>query len=279
MSSHFNYEIDEKHLRAKLRGMSAAYRDDAWTQFEAYADTCKNPYKTSSLPNFNLNINRNIVLPVVFGGVIILFSMLLFNFINISTKTPEKMAVADTKPVEPPKAKAATVVAPVKKDTVVVIKQDTAKIAAPSLSLSTPPVSQSLVANTNSTPATPTVAFTPSVDSKPVVNTNTVAANAAAPGTWFAFESCDVYENPNIASKIVGNVKGNQSYAAVEETNYFIKVEQGGAVGYVLKSRVRKNGTYTGAPRRKREAAQMETKQAPSLLPTAGSEEKEPELR
>ena len=82
MSSHFNYEIDERNMRNQLKELEVSFTEEAWYRYEAYAKQFHSTQKTQLLPNFNFALNRTVVLPVVFGGIIVLFSFLLFNFIN-----------------------------------------------------------------------------------------------------------------------------------------------------------------------------------------------------
>lgn len=271
MSSHFNYEIDEKNLRVKLKGMSYPYKEDAWKQFEAYSETFKSSYKKPTLPNFNLNINRNVILPVVFGAVIILFSMLLFNFVSIKNKPgekAEKQKVAEPK-ITPPEIK----IVPVKKeeDKKELITQDTATvITTPTVAVVIPTVQTNTVA---------------------VVPVNTVAATptVAAPiGQWTTLEDGQIYESPNINSKVIGNASGGRTFNILEETNYFIKItyDKSGNTGYFRKAFASKNGSSsgtvsnTGGRKKNRKAEAMESISVPAALPTgSGSDEKEPELR
>ena len=91
MSSHFNYEIEERNMRNQLKELEVAFKEEAWHNYEAYASQFQSVHKAQFIPNFNFALNRTVILPVVFGGIIILFSFLLFNFINIkNTKTAAK---------------------------------------------------------------------------------------------------------------------------------------------------------------------------------------------
>lgn len=277
MSSHFNYEIDERNLRAKLKDMSYPYREEAWNQFEMHSENCKHTYKKSSLPSFNLNINRNVILPVVFGGMIILFSMLLFNFVSIKNpknETAEKTkALSASLPIEPVAEKPA----PVKKEEPVAPAVDTtakAAVITPTQAIAAPTVQTATV-----TLVSNTVAVTPTVQAPPPSSQN----------LWTTIESGDVYESPNIKSKVVGNASRNKSFTALEETVYFIKItyDNTGNTGYIRKQYVSKNGmpgtgstarTSSGTRARKT-AESMESISIPAALPTGSTEEKEPELR
>jgi cytoskeletal protein RodZ len=98
MSSHFNYEIDERNVRNQLKALEMPFKEEAWYSYEAYAKQVQSTHKSQLLPNFNFALNRNVVLPVVFGAIIVLFSFLLFNFINIKNTKTEKKEVVETKP-------------------------------------------------------------------------------------------------------------------------------------------------------------------------------------
>jgi hypothetical protein len=81
---HFTYEIDEKTLREQLKNIAIPLKDENWHRFEQYSDA-QTPVQVprNRLASLQVSINRNVVLPVVFGAVIIMFSLLLFNFISI----------------------------------------------------------------------------------------------------------------------------------------------------------------------------------------------------
>ena len=81
MSSHFNYEIDEKSLRQKLLNYSSPLDNDAWQRFETHRNQKpKSSSIESAFKNIQFGINKSVVLPLVFGTVIIAFSYLLYNF-------------------------------------------------------------------------------------------------------------------------------------------------------------------------------------------------------
>ncbi len=274
MSSHFNYEIDERNLRAKLKGMDFPVKENLWVQFDMYCDSCKSNYKTSSMPRFQLNINRNVVLPIVFGGVIILFSLLLFNFVSIKNKATDK---SETKLVlqEPKKdVPVKSIVAPPiekKMDTVLVGTVDSTQIklaAVPQPSI-TETKTVSVPANTVAAVTIPTVSVT-----------ETDQKTSDADG-WTTNESAEIYVKPNNKSEVIGTAAAYRTYQALEETNYFIKVnfQVNGAIqeGYIGKIKLRKNNgqaqNHTGK-KISRKAEEIESK-APTSIPTSA----EPELR
>ena len=81
--SHFKYEIDERNLRLQLKSNELVFNEEAWYKFESFSLCHKNSADEAVTKRFNFSLNRNVMLPLVFGTVIILFSFLLFNFINI----------------------------------------------------------------------------------------------------------------------------------------------------------------------------------------------------
>ncbi len=83
MSNVFTYAIDEQNLKIKLKALQAPMREDAWQKFEMYADAHPFQMPSTGFSGLNINLNRNVVLPVVFGLIICLFSFMLFNFISI----------------------------------------------------------------------------------------------------------------------------------------------------------------------------------------------------
>jgi hypothetical protein len=274
MSSHFNYEIDERSLRGKLKDLSFPYSEEAWSSYDAFSEASKKTYKAPVLPTVRLNLNRNIILPVVFGAVIILFSMLLFNFISIKKTTETKAAKAPEQiPVQPkpePKQLVVQKIEPAIDTTKKIIATDTVKAAARS--------QETIAAIQPPAKPQPTVTAVP----VPTVQQQTQAINSPA---WTVIESGDIYIDPNIKSQVIGTSKRNQTYQALEETVYFIKIgfNNNGipAVGFILKSRVSRNGSAssgTTVQRRNRKPEVLESMQAPAVLPT-GSAEKEPELK
>lgn len=116
MSSLFNYELDEKNIRSTLqKARYAEFSEAAWRDFEEnYCKEICNKNSTLSfvkLPEFNLNINRNIILPVFFILALVGVSALLLSFIDFK---PEQEQV-EKKLVPNPSNYKATI-APVKKE-------------------------------------------------------------------------------------------------------------------------------------------------------------------
>lgn len=269
MSSHFNYEIDERNLRLKLRDMLLPYKEEAYVQFENFSNLNLAAGKSASLPTFNFSINRTLILPFIFGGIIILFSLLLFNFISIK----------NIKPVEQNKNVANKIIEEKKSLPVIIpqVKKEMVKVDTTSLKTVIKPAE------------TPTVAVE---KIKPAVIIATVAAKPAIVDEklekWTSTESGKIYSSPNIKADVIGNINANQSYSALEETNYFIKIAFGkNETGYIRKNFLKKsNGEKvkegTQEPEKKsrkrnRKAETLESIQTP--LKTSTSEEKEPELK
>jgi hypothetical protein len=95
MSTHFTYEIDERKLRVKLKDLETPYDNTAWERYEAYAGSQNRQYAGAGLKKMQLPLNRNVIVPIVFGGLIIFFSFLLFNFINIKNPAEEAAKVPE----------------------------------------------------------------------------------------------------------------------------------------------------------------------------------------
>lgn len=117
MSSLFNYELDEKNIRSSLlNARHAEFSEAAWRDFEEnYCKEVCNKNSTLSfikLPEINLNINRNIILPVFFILGLVGVSALLLSFIDFK---PEQEQVEKKLDPNPNNYKAT--IAPVKKET------------------------------------------------------------------------------------------------------------------------------------------------------------------
>ncbi|MBL7934071.1 MAG: hypothetical protein JNL60_19360 [Bacteroidia bacterium] len=111
MSNQFTYEIDERKLRMQLKDMEYPLSENSWQKFENYAASHVVHRASSATGAFRLNLNRNVVLPVVFGAVVISFSLLLLNFVSLKPAHKHEEQKAEVfKP-------AVTSPAPVKKET------------------------------------------------------------------------------------------------------------------------------------------------------------------
>lgn len=99
MSSLFNYELDEKNIRSTLQEVRlSVYSDSAWTDFEEnYAKPLHKPSAASFIkfPDIQLNINRNVVLPLFFILALVGVSAIMLSFIDFKsadgTKAEKKL--------------------------------------------------------------------------------------------------------------------------------------------------------------------------------------------
>lgn len=276
MSSHFNYEIDERNLRLKLRDMAIPYREDAWLQFENYSNLHHVAQKLSSLPSFQLNINRTLILPFVFGGVIILFSLLLFNFISIKNK-PVAVNTTDitnkiVQKAGPPEKIKTVIIQPAK------IEEAAIKIDSTELKVKIEPIVTPTVAVEAAKVKTETT--TPAIVPTPPVPVSEQAGN------WTAIQTGKIYSAPNIASPVIGSANSHQTFKAIAETVYFIKIWLNNTdSGYIRKDVLQKYGTqkpvvnnsaFKTKTRKKRRVETLESIQTPINL---SGEEKEPDLK
>lgn len=274
MSSHFNYEIDERSLRNRFKEHKIAFTENAWASFEEYQS--KNS-KTKSFENpikLNLSINKNFIMPIVFGAIIIGFSLVLFNFINIKNKpgTTQNAVVINNAPIKKPQPK------PEIKKVIPVIdtikKQDTLTINTPSItSIITPTIA----------PETKTVAVTPTL-------AITATENNAAK-KYKIIEQGGIYISPSIKSEQIGNTKLKEVYEAIDEKIYFIKVEftKNGTKqqGYIRKSHIAENGKNTPVNntnsttkiKKPKNVEQLETINSGTNLLRSDNQEKELELK
>ncbi|MBK9285143.1 MAG: SH3 domain-containing protein [Sphingobacteriaceae bacterium] len=263
MSSPFNYEIDEKNLRSRLKDRTVPYREDAFIQFESYSEYNKSSHKPRSLPNFNLSIGRNIIIPVIFGVAILLLSIILYKFIEIKNASNTVTEQLD-KPIENIQPQQNPEIIPVVKDSILPEKTRTDSTAVDSLKLITE-ASPTLAAIVNSTTPTPSI----------VINTSSLTTEQKAISAWFVPNNCEVYESPNIASKVIGNLPGGKNYNVYEITNYFLKVKFSttGETGYILKRLA--GTTENSTAKKKKSAEEMESKPLDELIPKT----EEPELK
>ncbi len=100
MSNHFTYEIDERKLRVKIKDLELPINEDAWQKFESYCTSQNKQNDSDIFKNFQIPLHRNVILPIVFGGIIILFSFFLFNFINIKNPSKENTQTTNTPQIQ-----------------------------------------------------------------------------------------------------------------------------------------------------------------------------------
>lgn len=101
MSNHFTYEVNERNLRIQMKDFTVPVNEDAWQKFETFSDTMVSQHRENRLKNFNFSLNRSVVLPSVFGVIIILFSFLLVNFVSIKNPVRTSEQKAEAVPVKP----------------------------------------------------------------------------------------------------------------------------------------------------------------------------------
>lgn len=159
MSSLFSYELDEKQIRLTLQNSRAVeYTESNWDDFETnFVQACQNQNTARfKLPEFNLNINRNVVLPVVFIAALVSVSAIMLSFVDFKTNTPtqvEKELIPNPDNFNPEKTKTTTVV---KKEPVKpigqkpIVKTDSTKINTQPPAVVTPTVQVAVNTNTAS---------------------------------------------------------------------------------------------------------------------------------
>lgn len=181
MSSLFSYELDEAQIRSTLQNSKAVdYNESSWDEFESkflQHNTNQNLSKFK-LPEFHLNINRNIVLPVIFVAALVGVSAIMLSFVDFktnSTQQIEKGLIPNPDNFKPEKAKTATIV---KKEPVKTEAQKPAvKPDSLPLKIETPTVATNPIAETNN--ATPTQ----NNSTVSTLNQNIAAKTVVAPDT------------------------------------------------------------------------------------------------
>lgn len=94
MSSLFSYELDEAQIRLTLQNSKAVdYHESMWDDFESnFVESSVNHSQTKfKLPDFHLNINRNVVLPVIFIAALVGISAIMLSFIDFKTNAPKEV--------------------------------------------------------------------------------------------------------------------------------------------------------------------------------------------
>ncbi len=100
MSTIFSYEIDERNLRVQLKNLEIPLKEEAWQKFEIYKQTNTQIEQTPFLQNLQFRLNRNVVMPAIFGSIILLFSLLLYNFVSIKKDKEQQETVASVPALE-----------------------------------------------------------------------------------------------------------------------------------------------------------------------------------
>ncbi len=94
MSSLFSYELDESQIRLTLQNDRAVdYHESSWDDFESkfVQHTSHQNLPKFKLPEFHLNINRNVVLPVIFIAGLVGVSAIMLSFVDFKTNTPAQV--------------------------------------------------------------------------------------------------------------------------------------------------------------------------------------------
>lgn len=94
MSSLFSYELDESQIRLTLQNDRAVdYHESSWDDFESkFVQHSSNQNLSKfKLPEFHLNINRNVVLPVIFIVGLVGVSAIMLSFVDFKTNTPTQV--------------------------------------------------------------------------------------------------------------------------------------------------------------------------------------------
>lgn len=281
MSSHYSYEIDERNLRNRLKGNEIPFNEDAWQRFENYRQIHPKPQGIEEVvKKISFTINRNVILPVLFGGVILAFSVLLFNFVSIKKK-PKQTYSANTIQQHKNTVKALKELPKSTENSKVVIA-DTIKKQGELTA-----VAVSTLLNASNTTITTNTLI---ADEK----AETIKVSDEKENVWLALESDKIFVEPNKASRVIGDTKRNEKYNAIKETVYFIKValvsEGKQGFGYIRKGMLLKNGQpsfnnarvvlqNSGAKKKEKKAENLETLKSPSLLLPSTNEDSEPELK
>ena len=154
MSSLFSYELDEAQIRLTLQNSKAVdYNESSWDDFESnFVQNSSNQSHTRfKLPEFHLNINRNVVLPVIFIAGLVGVSAIMLSFVDFKTNAPsqvEKGLIPNPDNYKPEQTKTAVVV---KKEPVkTVIETQIVKTDSVPLKIENPVITPTQVAaNTN----------------------------------------------------------------------------------------------------------------------------------
>lgn len=89
MNSLFNYELDERKIRLTLKDADLQFSEAAWDDFERNHEvTPARPAMNFRMPQIQLNVNRNILVPVFFVIALAGISGLLFSFVDFKPNKP-----------------------------------------------------------------------------------------------------------------------------------------------------------------------------------------------
>lgn len=198
MSSLFSYELDEKQIRLTLQNSKAvAYSESFWDDFETnfVQHSSNQSHVKFKLPEFHLNINRNVVLPIIFIAGLVGVSAIMLSFVDFKTNAPaqvEKGLIPNPDNYTPEKTK-----------TPVVINKQTAKVIVekPIIKTDSVPVKPEILPASNNTQVT---VVTNTLNNQMAQNTtpNNNSARIITPDT--------VKSNPAVISPIGQNNKGQK---------------------------------------------------------------------
>jgi hypothetical protein len=99
MSRQFNYELDERQIKTLMKNSQVEFQDSVWNKFESlsFTEQKTNAQFQSFIPKINININRSVVVSILFVALVGGLSAMLFSFIDFK----KKEAVVKEKPLIP----------------------------------------------------------------------------------------------------------------------------------------------------------------------------------
>ncbi len=199
MSSLFSYELDEKQIRSTLQNSKEVnYSESSWDDFETnfVQQSSNQSHAKFKLPEFHLNINRNVVLPVIFIAGLVGVSAIMLSFVDFKTNAPvqvEKSLVPNPDNYKPEKIKTAVIVK--KEEVKPIAEKPIIKVDSIPVKTETPPVltntQVAVVSNTINRPIT----------SNSIQNNN--AARTVTPDTT-------TKSNPTVIAPISQNNRGQK---------------------------------------------------------------------
>ncbi|MCC6370606.1 MAG: hypothetical protein IT236_06370 [Bacteroidia bacterium] len=210
MSTHFTYEIDERKLRVKLRDIETPPSQEAWQKFDSYSNTQNKHHGHNPLKDVKLPLNRNVIIPAVFGLLIIFFSVLLFNFISI--KKPVSEVGAASSAITTPEIKT-QIAAPLPE-----VKTPTSNVASTATKINPPSViSQSSVSKTVAPSPAPGIVANKILPTPTVAVLNKVPAIALAnPQSSTAVNSLSASAQNSLSAEYQASLKKKSKRRAPE---------------------------------------------------------------
>ncbi len=87
MSRHFNYELNEKRIKALLQENALSYKDEYWSEYiEKYRSETR-PSRAAGIKSVPIQVNKNVVLSVGFIILIFAFTFLIARLIDFGSGT------------------------------------------------------------------------------------------------------------------------------------------------------------------------------------------------